>query len=285
MAAVVEAEVDPVTEPQRHAHLLVLRVRHSYLSVTPAQSLDTVRRALDLIPADVPSSDRAWALATAAQWRLALDEADVARVASAAAALDDAALEHAVLRRSRDWSQVRPEWGLAGNAAFIVAPRDRTRHLELQGRAFLHDYDWRRDENFPVLELIMTAPVVVASWISLQYFGSTVDNEAFGCGNKTLHNIVGSLGVLEGNGGDLRVGLPMQTLHDGKRHVHEPLRLNALLEAPTEAIEQRGVESGSLPGLQVLPILGLQALGLRLDRRGAPRSRRRGAHRASGPAS
>jgi DNA-binding CsgD family transcriptional regulator/tetratricopeptide (TPR) repeat protein len=71
-------EVDPATDPQRHAHLLVLRVRHSYLSVTPAQSLDTVRRALDLIPADVPSSDRAWALAKAAEWRLTLNEVDVA---------------------------------------------------------------------------------------------------------------------------------------------------------------------------------------------------------------
>ena len=28
----------------------------------------------------------------------------------------------------------------------------------------------------------------------------------------------------------------MQTLHDGTRHVHEPLRLNAILEAPVEAI-------------------------------------------------
>ncbi|SBV53028.1 hypothetical protein XBLMG947_3831 [Xanthomonas bromi] len=30
-------------------------------------------------------------------------------------------------------------------------------------------YDWRCDEGFGVLELILTAPVVVASWISLQY--------------------------------------------------------------------------------------------------------------------
>jgi uncharacterized protein YbcC (UPF0753/DUF2309 family) len=84
----------------------------------------------------------------------------------------------------------------------------------------------------------MTAPLMVAAWISLQYYASTVDNAVFGSGDKTLHNVVGGLGVLEGNGGDLRVGLPMQTLHDGKRHVHEPLRLNALLEAPTEAIER-----------------------------------------------
>lgn len=82
----------------------------------------------------------------------------------------------------------------------------------------------------------MTAPMVVASWINLQYYGSTVDNEFFGSGNKTLHNVVGTLGVLEGNGGDLRVGLPWQSVHDGEHYVHEPLRLNVMIEAPIEAM-------------------------------------------------
>jgi hypothetical protein len=141
-----------------------------------------------------------------------------------------------VLARSRDWSQVRPEWGLAGCAAFVAAPRERTAGLDLGGRSFLHDYAWQADEGYGVLELIMTAPMVVASWISLQYYGSTVDNEVFGCGNKTLHNVVGTLGVLEGNGGDLRVGLPWQSVHDGERYVHEPLRLNVIIEAPREAM-------------------------------------------------
>ncbi len=143
-----------------------------------------------------------------------------------------------VHERSRDWSQVRPEWGLAGNAAFIAAPRSRTAGIDLSGRSFLHDYDWRKDEGFGVLELIMTAPMVVANWINLQYYASVVDNKRFGSGNKVLHNIVGgNIGVLEGNGGDLRVGLPMQSLHDGERWVHEPLRLNVFLEAPKSAID------------------------------------------------
>jgi uncharacterized protein YbcC (UPF0753/DUF2309 family) len=144
--------------------------------------------------------------------------------------------ERQVIARSRDWSQVRPEWGLAGNAAFIAAPRRRTHGVDLGGRAFLHNYDWRMDTNFSVLELIMTAPMVVASWINLQYYGSTVNNRAFGAGNKTLHNVTGVLGVLEGNAGDLRVGLPWQSVHDGSRFVHEPLRLNVFIEAPVEAI-------------------------------------------------
>lgn len=155
-------------------------------------------------------------------------------------------IDSAVKARSRDWAQVRPEWGLAGNAAFIAAPRERTRGLDLGGRAFLHDYDWRKDDEFGVLELIMTAPMVVASWINLQYYGSTVNNRAFGSGNKVLHNVVGQLGVLEGNAGDLKVGLPWQSVHDGARFVHEPLRLNVFIEAPEESLNstiasQKGV--------------------------------------------
>ncbi len=140
--------------------------------------------------------------------------------------------------RAHDWSQVRPEWGLAGCAAFIAAPRNLTKHADFKGRAFLHSYDWRADEGFKVLELIMTAPMVVASWISLQYFGSTVDNRNFGCGNKVLHNAVGTFGVLEGNSGPLRSGLPLQSVHDGKTFVHDPVRLSVMIAAPVEAMNQ-----------------------------------------------
>ncbi len=149
----------------------------------------------------------------------------------------DGDVEAKVIARSRDWSQVRPEWGLARNAAFIAARRARTRGVNLDGRVFLHDYDWRRDSDFGVLELIMTAPMVVASWINLQYYASAVDRDAFSSGNKVLHNVVGTLGVLEGNGGDLRVGLPWQSLHDGHGLVHEPLRLNVFIEAPIKEID------------------------------------------------
>ena len=142
-------------------------------------------------------------------------------------------------RRGRDWSEVRPEWGLAGNAAFIVAPRIRTAGVGLSGRAFLHDYDWQKDPEFATLELILTAPMIVGHWINMQYYGSVVDNRRFGSGNKVLHNVVGgAIGVFEGNGGDLRTGLALQSLHDGRRFVHEPLRLLVLVEAPREPIER-----------------------------------------------
>ncbi|MCY0892002.1 MAG: DUF2309 domain-containing protein [Acidibacillus sp.] len=141
-------------------------------------------------------------------------------------------------RRTRDWAQLRPEWALAGNAAFIAAPRIRTAHCDLAGRAFLHEYNWHNDVNFETLQLIMTAPMIVANWINMQYYGSMVDNIRFGSGNKVLHNVVGgSIGVLEGNGGDLRVGLALQSLHDGARWVHEPIRLQVLIEAPQCAID------------------------------------------------
>ena len=152
--------------------------------------------------------------------------------------LPGAAGQRSLLGRSRDWAEVRPEWGLAGCKAFIAAPRRRTAGKTLQGRAFLHDYDWTIDRDFGVLELILTAPVVVASWISLQYYGSTVAPTVFGAGSKLLHNITGGIGVVEGNGGLLRTGLPWQSVHDGERYVHEPLRLSVCIEAPREAMTE-----------------------------------------------
>jgi uncharacterized protein YbcC (UPF0753/DUF2309 family) len=60
----------------------------------------------------------------------------------------------------------------------------------------------------------------------------------YGSGNKVLHNVVGGhIGVFEGNGGDLRIGLSRQSLHDGAQCVHEPLRLTVAIAAPRERIE------------------------------------------------
>lgn len=143
-----------------------------------------------------------------------------------------------VFARGGDWSQVRPEWGLARAAAFIAAPRAITAGRNFAGRAFLHSYDRAADPDLKVLELILTAPMVVASWISLQYYGSTVDNAAFGAGDKTLHNVCGRVGVLEGNGGDLRVGLPIQSVHDGERFAHEPVRLSVFIAATPDAMSK-----------------------------------------------
>lgn len=140
--------------------------------------------------------------------------------------------------RSTDWSEVRPEWGLAGNAAFIAAPRDLTKQISLDGRSFLHSYDYRNDSEFATLEQIMTAPMVVANWINMQYYASTTDPIHFGSGNKTLHNVTGKFGVLSGNGGDLQTGLPWQSVHDGNKFVHHPLRLLVIVAAPRKAVNE-----------------------------------------------
>ena len=144
--------------------------------------------------------------------------------------------------RGHDWAQVRPEWGLAGNAAFVIGPRSLTAGLDLACRVFLHSYDADGDVDGRALETILTAPLVVGQWISAQYYFSAVDPDQFGAGDKTLHNPVGGIGVVLGEGGDLQVGLPAQAVGVGARRVHEPLRLLAVIQAPverTEAIIQR----------------------------------------------
>jgi hypothetical protein len=163
--------------------------------------------------------------------------AQAAKIARAERALRmPGATGESIPARAQNWAEIRPEWGLAGCAAFIAAPREATAGRDLGGRAFLHSYDWRADEGFGTLELIITAPVVVASWISLQYYGSSVAPEMFGGGNKLIHNVVGGIGVIEGNGGRLRPGLPWQAVHDGDALAHEPLRLSVMIEAPREEI-------------------------------------------------
>ncbi len=149
-----------------------------------------------------------------------------------------AAAPQAVLNRSSDWSEVRPEWGLAGNAAFIVAPRSMTEGLDLNGRTFLHSYDYTKDSDGSVLELIMTAPMVVAHWINMQYYASTVDPKHFSSGSKTIHNVVGQFGILSGNGGDLGIGLPLESFHNGRTEEHQPLRLLGVIAAPPTMISE-----------------------------------------------
>jgi hypothetical protein len=196
---------------------------------------DTTTDAVTLYDADHPSADHTADLAQVRSW---LKDAGKVTRGERALRLPRAGGEGDIDLRSRDWSEVRPEWALAGCKAFIAAPRGRTAGRSLEGRAFLHDYAWKADSErgFPVLELIMTAPVVVASWISLQYYGSTVSPDTFGSGNKLLHNVTGGIGVVEGNGGHLRAGLPWQSVHDGERYIHDPLRLSVCIEAPREAM-------------------------------------------------
>lgn len=144
-----------------------------------------------------------------------------------------------ILLRSKDWSQVRPEWGLAGNSSFIVAPRWITESLDLEGRSFLHSYDWSQDGNSDSLTAILTAPVIVGYWINSQYLFSTLDPVAFGAGSKVTKNITGKIGVIQGNGSDLMHGLPVQSVYLTRDNPHHtPVRLSVVIYAPQDKISQ-----------------------------------------------
>jgi len=142
-------------------------------------------------------------------------------------------------RRTADWAETRPEWGLAGNAAFVIGPRALTAGLDLDGRSFLHSYDWTTDPDGDALAAIMAGPMVVTQWINAQYYFATVDSAVYGSGSKVTHNPVGNVGVYQGNGGDLMAGLPVQSLMSADDEpYHQPLRLTTVIQAPVERVTE-----------------------------------------------
>jgi uncharacterized protein len=142
-------------------------------------------------------------------------------------------------QKANDWCETRPEWGLAKNAGFIVGSRNLTKHKNLDSRCFLHSYDWEQDTTGKALEGIMQGPMVVTQWINNHYYFSTVDNNVYGGGSKITHNITGKFGVVQGNGGDLKMGLPMQSLFESDEVMyHQPLRLSVLIHAPVTRVSE-----------------------------------------------
>ncbi len=141
-----------------------------------------------------------------------------------------------VQARGCDWANPRPEWGLAGNAAFLIGRRALTKGLNLGGRVFLHSYDPIADPQGAILEKIMTAPLIVGEWINTGYYFSGVDPWVYGSGSKVIHNVVGGVGVMLGSQSDLQMGFPLQTVNNGDAHYHEPVRLLAIIEAKPSVI-------------------------------------------------
>lgn len=140
--------------------------------------------------------------------------------------------------KSNNWSEPRPEWGLAKNAGFIIGPRALTVNSNLDGNCFLHSYNWKLDPDGGALQGIMQGPMVVTQWINNHYYFSTIDNDNYGGGNKITQNITGKFGVVQGNGGDLKMGLPLQSVNEtDAKNYHEPLRLSVIIQAPKDRVQ------------------------------------------------
>ena len=72
------------------------------------------------------------------------------------------------------------------------------------------------------LEVLLTAPQVVAQWINMEHYFSTVDNDVYGSGSKIYHNVVGRVGVMSGPWSDLRLGLAWQTVMNDELPITNP---------------------------------------------------------------
>ncbi len=168
------------------------------------------------------------------------------------------------------WWQVFPEWGLSGNAACIIGPRELTRNVELSSRVFLHEYAWEEDLDGQILETILSGPGVVMQMINSAYNVAITSPQNFSSGDKTRHNVVGEAGVLLGAEGPLMRGMPWQAisphadLSKGVSEGHIPIRLQIFVAAP-ESILIRAINQSALAPLVAGDWLSIHSLLLEIS--------------------
>ncbi len=136
-----------------------------------------------------------------------------------------------VQERAEHIGEPRPEYGHCTNAVAFVGRREVTKGLFMDRRAFLVSYDATRDPTNEALGRVLGAVVPVCGGINLEYYFSAVDVEAYGSGTKLPHNVTGLIGVMNGYQGDLRTGLPVQTIE-----IHEPVRILFVVETTPERL-------------------------------------------------
>ncbi len=129
------------------------------------------------------------------------------------------ALEHCYAR-SQSLAEPRPEYGHSRVAIAIFGPRQWTREMCFDRRAFLISYHPETDtKDHSQLRGLMHGAFPVVANIGLDYFFSSIDSHGFGSGSKLPLNISALVGVVSGSRGDLRVGLAHQMVE-----LHEPVR-------------------------------------------------------------
>ena len=208
---------------------------------------NTTTDKIELFDHDVPESHREDVEDLREDLREAREKAAAERAGSMRATREGV---RETERRAADWAETRPEWGLAGNSAFVIGPRELTSGLDLDGRAFLHSYDPSTDPDGDALEAIMAGPMVVTQWINSQYYFASVDNAVYGSGSKVTQNPVGNFGVFQGNGGDVMTGLPLESLDAAADEPHhQPVRLSVVINAPTDRVRKVLEENENLKTL------------------------------------
>jgi uncharacterized protein YbcC (UPF0753/DUF2309 family) len=140
------------------------------------------------------------------------------------------ALRH-VQERAEHIDEPRPEYGHCTNAVAFVGRREVTQGLFMDRRAFLVSYDATKDPSNEALGQVLGAVIPVCGGINLEYYFCSVDVETYGSGTKLPHNVTGLVGVMNGYQGDLRSGLPLQTVE-----IHEPVRILFVVETTPERL-------------------------------------------------